>query len=171
MVKMMRTLPATRCFSISRLPARRAAGRYGRYSRSGGFTLIELIVVVAVIGILATLALPNLRDGPVRANEAVLKTNLHTLRQCLDMHAGDKGFYPSSLDALVEEGYLREVPYDPFHQAQEWGTELETDDGGEFDDFELAETDLLEGAGEPGIIDVYSLSEAVSLDGTPYSEW
>ena len=137
-----------------------------------GFTLIELIVVIAVIGILATLALPNLRDGPVRANEAVLKTNLHTLRQCIDMHHGDKGYYPPSLETLVDEGYLRAVPYDPILKEAEWGVEYESEgEGEEYEDFEPAETDLLEGGGEPGIVDVYSLSEDVSLDGTPYSEW
>ncbi len=136
-----------------------------------GFTLIELIVVIAVIGILATMALPNLKDGPRRADEAVLKTNLRTLRQVLDMHLGDKGFYPPSLEVLVEEGYLRDVPLDPITGEAKWGLEYEVPDEGE--DFELAETDLEEGAdGGPGIIDVYSLSEDMNVDGTSaYSEW
>ncbi len=138
--------------------------------REQGFTLLELIVVVTVIGILATIAIPNLLQTPIRANEAVLKTNLHTLRQVIDMHVGDKGFYPPSLDVLVEEGYLRSVPLDPMTGEREWGTEVE-EVGDDFEDFEPAETDLEEGGGEPGIIDVFSLSEDVSLDGTPYSEW
>ncbi len=151
-------------------PGRSLTSRPGRHFPDQGFTLLELIIVITVIGILATIAIPNLRQTPIRANEAVLKTNLHTLRQVLDMHAGDKGFYPSSLDALVEEQYLRAVPLDPMTNDREWGLEFE-DASDDFDDFELAETDLEEGAGEPGIIDVYSLSEESSLDGTPYSEW
>ncbi len=144
--------------------------RTNRRSPEQGFTLLELIVVVTVIGILATIAIPNLLQTPIRANEAVLKTNLHTLRQVIDMHVGDKGFYPPSLDVLVEEGYLRGVPFDPIYKEADWGLEYEELDDG-FDDFEPSETDLEEGAGEPGIVDVYSLSEDVSLEGTPYSEW
>src|SRR6185295_1208219 len=78
-----------------------------------GFTLLELIIVVAIIGILATIAMPALKDVPRRANEAVLKTNLHTLRDVIDQYYGDKGKYPTSLDELVEKGYLRKVPIDP----------------------------------------------------------
>lgn len=141
-----------------------------RGSSQRGFTLIELIVVIAVIGILSTLAMPNLRDGPRRANEAVLKTNLHTLRQVIDMHHGDKGFYPPTLDVLVEDGYLRQVPLDPIYNEADWGLEFEQAEDG-FEDFEPAETDLEEGGAEPGIVDVFSLSEDLSLDGTAYSEW
>lgn len=131
-----------------------------------GFTLLELIIVIAVIGILASIALPNLIQVPRRADEAVLKTNLRTLRDVLDQHNGDKGFYPSTLDVLVEEGYLRAIPLDPITDEREWGLVYETFD----DEFEPAETDLPED-GAPGVIDIYSLSEDLSLSGTPYSEW
>ncbi len=156
---------------ISCPPSGRRCNHQG--SSNGGFTLIELIIVITVIGILATMALPNLRNSPIRANEAVLRNNLHTLRQVIDMHLGDKGFYPPSLEALVEEGYLRDVPYDPIYKAPEWGLEYEAAEEAfeDIEDFEFAETDMLEGGGEPGVIDVYSLSEDVSLDGEPYREW
>lgn len=147
---------------------RGVSGREG--SLEQGFTLLELIVVITVIGILATMAIPNLLQTPIRANEAVLKTNLHTLRQVIDMHVGDKGYYPESLDILVDEGYLRSVPLDPMTGERDWGTEFDEPAEG-FEDYEPAETDLEEGGGEPGIVDVYSLSEDFSLDGEPYNEW
>lgn len=131
---------------------------------SAGFTLLELIVVVAMIGILAAIALPNLVQTPRRADEAVLKTNLRTMREVLDQHYADQGYYPESLEALVDEGYLREVPYDPITDDYEWGLILE-----EPEDFEVADTGV-EGAA-PGIIDVFCLSEELSLEGEPYSEW
>ena len=132
-----------------------------------GFTLIELIIVIAIIGILATIALPQLKNGPIRAAEAVLKNNLRTMRDVIDQYYGDKGHYPPALEELVTEGYFRDIPRDPITKSNDsWVPEFEELDFEE----PPAETDLPEDGG-PGIIDVHSGSEALSLDGTPYSEW
>jgi len=130
-----------------------------RAARSGaGFTLIELITVVAIIGILAAIALPQYKVAIIQSREAVLKENLFRLRDVIDQYYVDKGKYPASLEALVEEGYLRRVPEDPLTRAADWTTvpaELDADRPGE----------------EPGIYDVKSSSEETSLSGTAYSEW
>ena len=132
-----------------------------------GFTLLELIVVIAIIGIHATVALPAMRNTPVRAREAVLKSNLHAIRDVIDQYHADKGFYPASLEALVDEGYFRRVPRDPMTRSTDtWILEYDLPDP----EIVPAETDFSEG-GAPGVIDVLSGSEKVSLDGTPYSEW
>ena len=134
--------------------------------RTAGFTLLELIVVIAVIGILAAIAMPALKNVPRRATESVLKNNLRTMRDVIDQYMGDKGNYPPSLEALVEEGYLRKVPNDPITKSNDtWLLVFEEpsdEESGGFSDDETA---------QPGIIDVHSGSDQLSLDGTPYSEW
>lgn len=131
-----------------------------------GFTLLELIIVIAIIGILATIAMPKLKDIPRKANESVLKTNLHTMRDVIDQHYGDKGRYPASLEALVEGGYLRRVPVDPVTKRSDtWVVTYEEIDP----DNPPVESESEDG--QPGIVDVHSGSKALALDGTPYSEW
>ncbi len=128
---------------------------------------MELIIVIAIIGILATIALPALKDGPTRAKEAVLKTNLHVLRDVIDQYYGDKGYYPESVEILEDEGYLRSIPFDPMTKSnQTWQVVYEEIDP----DAPPAETDLPED-GQPGIVDVYSGSDRLALDGTPYADW
>ena len=65
---------------------------------------------------------------------------------------GDKGRYPPSLDALVEEGYLRKVPIDPITKSSEtWVPVYEEVDP----ENPPAETEEGDDAG-PGIIDVHA---------------
>ncbi len=143
--------------------------------RQQGFTILELIIVMAIIGILATIAIPALYQHPRRAKEAVLKTNLHTLRDVINQYYADQGKYPPSLEALADEAYLRTVPMDPMTGANDtW--ELVYEDASDqeidsdFSDFDTG-ADVFDSA-EPGIWDVYSGSEDLSLDGeTHYNEW
>ena len=59
----------------------------------------------------------------VKARESVLKQNLFQMREAIDQYYADKAQYPSSLDALVSDGYMRKVPEDPFTKNnQSWQT-------------------------------------------------
>jgi general secretion pathway protein G len=143
---------------------RKRAGS-GRRRRDEGFTLLELIIVVAVIGILATIVMPKLLHTPDRAKEAVLRTDLRTFRDVIDQYYADKGKYPESLDALVEDQYLRAIPVDPMTKsADTWVTVLEEPK------LDAAPVESDEEA-QPGIMDVHSGSEQTGSDGRPYSEW
>ena len=132
-----------------------------------GFTLIELIIVVAIIGVLATIALPSMKNAPLRAQEAVLREDLYQLRSCIDQHLADKGAYPGSLDSLVEAGYLRFKPVDPITKSADTWIEVYADAEDEED---LQPYDDEFGQSQ-GIIDVQSGASGVGLNGVPYAEW
>ena len=82
-------------------------------SARGGYTLIELIVVMAIISVLVSIAVPLYQKSITRTKESVLKNNLFTLRTVIDEYTFDKKKAPQTLQDLVTEGYLRQVPIDP----------------------------------------------------------
>lgn len=130
-----------------------------RRQREAGFTLIELMIVMFIISILATLAIPAFKGALRHAREAVLKEDLQTMRGAIDSYTMDKQKGPQSLDDLVQEGYLREIPEDPMTHAKDtWVTD--TSDAL----YSIDET-------EPGITDVHSGSQESDSNDQPYSTW
>ena len=131
--------------------------RAGR--RDGGFTLIELMVVMSIITILAAIGVASYTNSITRSKEAVLREDLFRMRDALDQYYADKGKYPSSLEDLAQEKYLRAIPIDPFTQSKDsWQTEM-------------SEPDPSNPADSPGIANVKSGAEGTSLDGVKYAEW
>jgi general secretion pathway protein G len=131
--------------------------RLHRFDR--GFTLIELLVVLTLMVILATMGMSQYRNSVVHSKEAVLKEDLFRMRDAIDQYYADKGQYPSALDALVSEHYMRTVPNDPFtNNNTSWQTVP-------------AEPDPNNPIAEAGIYDVKSGSDGTALDGTKYSDW
>jgi general secretion pathway protein G len=131
----------------------------GRRNSRSGFTLIELMIVMAIVVILIATAIPQYQKSLIRAKESVLKNNLFTIRMMIDEYSYDKQKAPQSLQDLVQEGYLREVPRDPMTgNNNSWRIIME-------------DATQATSSTEPGIFDVRSGSDKTSLEGTPYSDW
>jgi general secretion pathway protein G len=140
------------------LPQRLRASASRSKSRLLGFTFVELMVVITIIVILISMAIPIYSNTIRRAKESVLKNNLFTIRTVIDNYTYDKQKAPQSLQDLVTAGYLRQIPIDPMTGATSWKTIME-------------DASQAVSQSEPGIFDVRSSSDKISLDGTPYAEW
>ena len=142
--------------SIDHVTIRRGTG--GRRPH-GGFSLLEMMMVITVILILAAISTPFYRTAVIRAHEAVLRDHLYTLRYLIDRFTLDNGRAPLSLDEIVEKGYLKRLPTDPFTGSNEAWAETKEDQP------------LSPSQKTLGIVDVHSGSEETSLEGTTYNTW
>ena len=166
-------------------------GRMRQYPQEG-ITLIELLVVVVIVGILASAAMPLSRMTVTRAKEIELRRNLRVLRTAIDDFKKDcdakklsviEGYckaeqnnYPETLEKLTEplklsgtldqtKKYIRRIPRDPMAPLESpdnpnnWGLRSYSDapDSTQW--------------GEGNVYDIYSKSEAISLDGSKYNTW
>jgi general secretion pathway protein G len=125
-----------------------------------GFTLLELLIVMTIIAILAAIAIPSFTANVKHAREAVLKEDLHTMRGAIDSYTYDKQKAPQSLDDLVQSGYLKALPVDPFTQRTDTWIPAQSDSYTSIDETQSG-----------GIDDVHSGSQQVSTEGTTYSTW
>jgi general secretion pathway protein G len=153
-----------------------------------GITLIELLITVTILAILASIILPLSQMTVKRQKELELRRNLRIIRTAIDEYkrawdegriikkVGESG-YPPDLAILVEGvddaknpesgkriRFLRKVPRDPMNTEktlppeETWGLrsyDSDPDNPREGED----------------VFDVYSPSEEIAIDGTPYESW
>lgn len=122
-----------------------------------GFSLLELLIAMFIVVILLSIAVPSYERSVRHARETVLKENLWQIRRAIDQFTADKGKLPSSVDDLVSEKYLREMPIDPITEKSEW-QEVQGEDTNSPDSTQ-------------GLKDVKSTSEGQDSDGKPFSDY
>jgi general secretion pathway protein G len=119
------------------------------------FTKAALIVAAAAV--LMT-GFAQYSKSVKNAHEAALKQDLLLMREALDQYHADRNTYPASLEALVDEKYLRGVPTDPFTNSTASWVEISGPTPGSL-------------PSERGVFDVRSGAPEIALDGSPYSGW
>lgn len=156
-------------------------------SRQHGFTLIELMVTLTILAVLASVALPLSQIAATRTREEQLRQALWQMRSGIDAYkqAVDDGRvnksledtgYPPDLKTLVDGVkdlkdptgkkiyFLRRIPRDPFcdcaskSDAETWGLRS----------YASSADSPEEGR---DVYDVFSLSNGVGLNGSPYRKW
>ena len=151
---------------------------WAQLRRTEGFTLIELITATALLLVLTGIAVPAVHVTIKRTRERELRRDLWQIRDAIDRYrdAADRGAfqikagsegYPPDLDTLVQGvdiggrkmRFLRRVPIDPMTGSTDWGLHSMQDD---------PESDSW---GGQNVFDVYTKSQEMGLDGTPYKEW
>lgn len=161
-------------------------GPAARLRSCAGLTLIELVITLAILAVLASAVLPMAEVTAKRTKEIELRRDLRIIRTAIDAYKTDyekaksekkiitsinESGYPESLETLLEptdwgglfsvkKRYLRRIPRDPFDRYDEgWGLRAVEDD-----------PDSTVWGGD-NVYDIYSQSDAIGLDGTPYSSW
>ena len=112
-----------------------------RYVKNAGFTLIEVMVVVVILGILAAIIVPKIMSRPEQARMVKVKQDILAIQSALDLYKLDNSFYPTTdqgLQALItkptipplprnfkNEGYLQDLPIDPWGEAYQYANDDE----------------------------------------------
>jgi len=87
------------------------------------FTLVEMLLVITIIGILAALVIPKMVGRSEQARQAAAHADLSSIKTALDAFEVDNGYYPKSLQDLVQQPsnaknwhgpYLDNLPQDPW---------------------------------------------------------
>jgi general secretion pathway protein G len=142
-----------------RLNAGKAAATLLLVATMGIVAAIGMRMATARVGAHAQSRTPN-ATAFIQTKEVVLKYSLFQMRDAIDRYHTDKNQYPSSLQSLTSEGYITQIPTDPFTNRIDTWQSIPSKPAP--DDPNIA---------APGIHDVRSGSEAAAIDGTRYSDW
>jgi len=81
----------------------------------------EFLLLAVLCAAVLTLASGNVCHRSIRrVKESVLQQDLQTMRIAIDEYTVSEARPPQSLQDLVDKGYLREIPANPFTGKKDW---------------------------------------------------
>jgi general secretion pathway protein G len=92
-------------------------------NRRRAFTLVEMLLVMTILGILAALVVPKMVGRSEQARQTAVRADLSSIKTALDAFEVDNGYYPRSLQDLLQQPsnaknwhgpYLESIPRDPW---------------------------------------------------------
>jgi general secretion pathway protein G len=115
--------------------------------------LLAVMIGIIALGVGISVISPRSARHQRQSPEAELRQDLAQLRGALAKYHSDVGKYPDSLDDLVKQNYLGQIPADPLTRSSTtWVL-------------------LAPGSGEDGVADIRSGAPGNAPDGTAYGEW
>ena len=106
------------------VPRRNSSIENWKLKIENGFTLVELMLVVTILGILAALVIPRIAGRSEQARVTAAHADIFGgIKTALDAFEVDNGFYPKSLQDLLQQPsnaknwhgpYLENMPQDPW---------------------------------------------------------
>lgn len=123
----------------------------------------SLGLVAMTLLVLMLLANSRVYTPTQHSREAVLKTDLRTIRDAIDNYTLDKKEAPRSLQDLVDAGYLRAIPVDPITSQRDWLLDFERPI--------FADPVLSPDLKAEGLVDVHSNSNQIAKHGSRYKSW
>lgn len=104
---------------------------------SKGLTLLEIIIVIVIIGIFSAAAVQYFGGQDDAARVSTHSQNVSTLESAVDRYSMEIGMEEdTSFEDLRDEGYIREIPVNPWgddsnnHAPAGWDYEIERDGAG-----------------------------------------
>lgn len=83
--------------------------------------MIELAAAVTIISFMAYLVLPYGHDLYLTQKKAVTYKTIKMMRSALEQYARDhNGAYPRKLKGLIEQDYMREIPFNIYADTSDW---------------------------------------------------
>jgi general secretion pathway protein G len=114
-------------------------------------------MVMTIIVVLAAVSVASYQHIQLKARETILREDLRTMRKMIDQYAADKEKLPQSLDDLVDEHYMHDVPIDPVTGQKDWVIDMGDD--------------IISIGGGSGVVDVHSAAAGEGSDGVAYQDY